>query len=203
VYDIGACGDALVGAAENAGACNTLSRGRNRHDLQPDTCSRHRRRPTRGTMSRSPCAGRTCIIIKAIIMIWNSMDLFFYGCLVRFRRGEIRRAVWFLAQTSTTGCARILHVYNTHYTGIYYLSVSVPTYPTRRIRKCLYPGPRAMWVRRESAAAGRFSTAAVRPSSDLRPPGRYGTSPAHIRLTVVQAWPYRHIGGLQHSYTFQ
>lgn len=38
MYDIGACGDALVGAAENAGACSTLSRGRNRHDLQPDTC---------------------------------------------------------------------------------------------------------------------------------------------------------------------
>jgi len=44
LYDMVACGDALVGAVANAGACSTLSRGRNRHDLQPDICGRHRRR---------------------------------------------------------------------------------------------------------------------------------------------------------------
>lgn len=99
-------------------------------------CHGHRRAP-----------GERVFIIKAIITIRNSMDLFFYGCLVRFRRGEIRRAVWFLAQTSTaTGCVRILHVYNirTYNTDIFIIIIifkRIRTYPTRDGSENVYQGP--------------------------------------------------------------
>lgn len=57
-------------------------------------------------------------------------------------------------------------------------------YPASRIRKCLpalASGPRAMCIRRESAAAGWFSTVYA---PGLRTPGRYGRTGRHLQAVV-------------------
>lgn len=100
-------------AVVNAGACSTLSRGRNRHDLQPDIIhGRNRRRATRGTMSRSPYAGRACIVLYIICNNNNNMKLdgfVFMGVYGRrFHRGEIRRAVRFFAPKLRRPVVRVL-----------------------------------------------------------------------------------------------